>query len=70
MSEHQAHQKREADAQQKRDEERARRYAGAGEQQGGTPQDADEVMAIRKQAGSIAEVIEPVIRTRLERTDR
>jgi len=33
-------------------------------------QDADEVMRIRKAAGSIAEVIEPVQRTRLERTDR
>lgn len=30
----------------------------------------DEIMKIRKQAGSIAEVIEPVQRTRLERTDR
>jgi hypothetical protein len=33
-------------------------------------QQADEVMRIRKAAGSIAEVIEPVQRTRLERTDR
>lgn len=30
----------------------------------------DEIMKIRKQAGSIAEVVEPVQRTRLERTDR
>ena len=33
-------------------------------------QDTDEIMKIRKQTGSIAEVIEPVQRTRLERTDR
>lgn len=30
----------------------------------------EEVMKIRKAAGSVAEVIEPVQRTRLERTDR
>jgi hypothetical protein len=57
------------EAQQKRDEERARTMAGqtkpAAEQQS-----ADAIMEIRKQAGSIAEVIEPVTRTRLERTDR
>lgn len=33
-------------------------------------QAADEIMKVRKAAGSIAEVIEPVQRTRLERTDR
>lgn len=35
-----------------------------------TPMSADDVMKMRKQAGSIAEVIEPVQRTRLERTDQ
>lgn len=33
-------------------------------------QSADEVMKVRKAAGSISEVIEPVQRTRPERTDR
>jgi hypothetical protein len=33
-------------------------------------QSADEVMKVRKAAGSISEVVEPVQRTRLERTDR
>jgi hypothetical protein len=30
----------------------------------------DELMKIRRAAGAIAEVIEPVQRTRMERTDR
>jgi hypothetical protein len=34
-----------------------------------TPQSSDEVMEIRKQAGSIGEVIEPVQRVRQERTN-
>lgn len=32
--------------------------------------DDNAVMAMRKAAGSIAEIIEPVMRTRQERTDR
>jgi hypothetical protein len=38
----------------------------AGAEQG----DLEEIMRIRKAAGSIAEVIEPVTRTRQERTDQ
>lgn len=43
---------------------------GASREGVATPMADDEVMAIRKAAGSIAEVIEPVTRTRMERTDR
>jgi hypothetical protein len=42
----------------------------AGTKPAADQQSADEVLKIRKAAGSIAEVIEPVQRTRLERTDR
>ena len=63
---------RDTGTQQRRpDAEQSANVPRAG-QQGATPeqQSADEVMKIRKAAGSIAEVIEPVQRTRLERTDR
>lgn len=39
-------------------------------QQSAATMSAEDVMKMRRQAGSIAEVIEPVQRTRMERTDQ
>ncbi len=43
---------------------------GAATKPGAEQGDLEEIMRIRKAAGSIAEVIEPVTRTRQERTDQ
>jgi hypothetical protein len=45
-------------------------HEGAATKPAADQQSADEVMKIRKAAGSISEVVEPVQRTRPERTDR